>query len=405
MTLLSNLNLQEVLANKRVVFFLSGDFPEGNGANSRIKAYSHALSDAGYEVSLIFLWASAFNNGGINSQAEGVWENIPFKFITKNSKRPKSTLGKLSQSIRSFWAILYFFITKHKSFDVCYYYSPDIIFYWHAILLSKFFRKKIVFEQTELKSSFRDGKTPAQTILRFFNQVDERNAQHLCDHLIVISKNLHTHYKDYLPKSRMTLIPIVVDLRRFTNHALKKPGLIGYIGSFGYKDGVEGIINAFEITQKENPELRLRLIGYCENFEKIKAIIDSKNLTSKVELTGLVLYNQIPKLLEECELLLMNRIDTKYAHYGSPTKLAEYLASGVPTIVTNVGDVKDYLTNQQDTVIISPENDEELANSILKRFRERAVFDEIGMKGRETCEKKFSHEVQLTKLISIIENL
>ncbi len=390
---------------KRVIFFLGGDFPEGNGANSRIKAFSHALQAAGHEVQLLFLWATAFNNEGINSHEKGVWENIPFRFITNNCKRAKTNIGKILQSLRSLFAVSLFFIKNHSQFDICYFYSPDIIFHWHLILLSKLFRKKIIFEQTELKSSYRDRKSPSHSFWRFFNHIDERNAQHFCNHLIVISKNLYTHYKDYVPKNRLTLIPIVVDLRRFTNHAEKQNGLIGYIGSFGYKDGVEGIINAFEIAHQENPSLRLRLIGFCENFEKIKAIIDAKQLNEKVELTGLVLYNQIPKLLEECELLIMNRIDTKFAHYGSPTKLAEYLASNVPTIVTNVGDVKDYLTHKFDTIIIEPENDIELSNAMLKRFEEFETYNKIGKQGRSTCEQKFSHEQQLKKLIEIIEKL
>lgn len=381
------------------------DFPEGNGANSRIKAYAHALQDADYSVELVFLWATSFNNEGINTESNGVWENIPFQFITKSCKRPKSTLGKILQTARSFISIFWYFFKNHKKFDISYFYSPEVIFYWHLIGLSKLFNKKIIAEQTELRSSYRDGKTSIQSFLRFFRQMDERNAQNFCDHLLVISKNLYTHYKEFMPKNRLTLVPVVVDLRRFTNHAEKKTGLIGYVGSFGYKDGVEGILNAFEIAQRENPLLRLRLIGYCENFEKIKTRIDSKNLSDKVELTGLVLYNQIPKLLEECELLLMNRIDTKYAHYGSPTKLAEYLASGVPTIVTNVGDVKDYLTHLFDTYIISPENDEELAKAMLLRFQDVALFNAIGKQGRITCEQKFSHQIELKKLIGVIENL
>ncbi len=393
------------LETKQVVFFSFRDFPEGNGANSRIKAYAHALIDAGYHVQLVFLWATSFNNEGINTASKGVWEGIPYQFITKSSKRPKSLLGKIIQSFRSFCAVFLYFFQNHKKFKVCYFYSPEFVFYWHLILLSKLFRKTVIAEQTELRSSYRNGRTPAQSFWRFFHQYDEQNAQKFCNHLIVISHNLYTHYKEYVPKKRLTLIPIVVDLRRFTNHALKKPGLIGYVGSFGYKDGVEGIIRAFEMAQLENPLLRLRLIGYCENFEYIKALVDSKGLNTKVELTGLVLYNQIPKLLEECELLLLNRIDTKYAHYGSPTKLAEYLASGVPSIITNVGDVKDYLTHLFDTYIIAPENDEELAKAMLLRFKEMALFDAIGKQGRVTCEQKFSHQKQLKKLVEIVENL
>lgn len=390
---------------KRVVIFSSGDFPEGNGANSRMKAYAHALQEVGIKVQLVFLWASVFNNEGVNTESKGVWQDIPFEFITRSSKRPKSVTGKIFQSIYSFFRMIGFFIRHQHEFDITYIYSPDIIAYWHIILMSKLSRKKIVFEQTELKSAYRDGNTLRQNFWRRVHLFDERNAQNLCHHLIVISKNLYTHYKDYMPKSRLTLIPIIVDLRRFTNHANKREGLIGYIGSFGYKDGVEGIIQAFEMAQKENPLLRLRLIGYCQNFDRIRALIESKKLTEKVEMTGLVSYDRIPKLLEECQLLLMNRIDTKYAHHGSPTKLAEYLASGVPTIVTNVGDVKDYLTHLFDTFIIPAENDIELANAMLQRFKEVETFDSIGKQGRSTCELKFSHEIQLQKLVKIINEL
>ena len=393
------------MSGRPIVFFLSGDFPEGNGANSRIKAYAHALQDAGNFVELIYLWPSLFNNEGINSRASGTWENIPFRFITGDCRRPETFTGKLFQSIQSFLLIINYFIINHRKFQISYLYSPEIIFHWHVILLSKIFRKKIIFEQTELKSSFRDIKRPPHKFLRFLNQWDERNAHHLCDHMIVISKNLFTHYKDYFAKDRLSLIPIVVDLRRFNNSVVQQKNLIGYIGSFGYKDGIEGMINAFERAYRQNPEIRLRMIGYCENFDRIKNIIDSKNLTSCVELTGLVRYNMIPILLEECELLLMNRIDTKYAHYGSPTKLAEYLASGVPTVVTNVGDIKDYLTHQFDTYIITAENEIELSNTILLRFREKELFNAMGKQGRITCEQKFSHSTQLKQLVKIMESI
>jgi glycosyltransferase involved in cell wall biosynthesis len=390
----------KTLAKQRIVFFAYGDFPEGNGANSRIKAIAHALQSAGKDVLLCFIWASSFNDSGINSNVSGIWNNIPYRFINNRIRRPRTKAGKIIDSLQSYLYSFRFFITERRNYDICYFYSPTILYFWPLILMAKLFNKKIVFEQTELMSSFRN--MPGQFFWRFFYRWDERYAQHLCDHMVVISKNLYTHYREYFPKQRLSHIPIVVELERFQNHVVKKKGMIGYIGSFGYKDGVDRIINAFDIAQKAQPGLCLRLIGYCENFERIKNIIAEKGLQEKVELKGLVLYDQIPALLEECDLLLMNRIDTKYAHYGSPTKLAEYLASRVPTIVTNVGDVKDYLTHNIDTYIIPPEDDEALAQAILYRFSNEEQFNRIGLQGRITCEKKFSHEEQLQSLITVI---
>jgi glycosyltransferase involved in cell wall biosynthesis len=391
------------LANEGIVFFVYGDFPEGNGANSRIKAIAHALQSAGKEVLLCFIWASSFNNSGINSQLNGVWENIPYQYINRRIRRPKSLRGKIADSLTSYLRSFSFFISNHRKFAICYFYSPTILYFWPLILLAKIYRKKIVFEQTELMSSFRNA--PGQFVWRFFHRLDERFAHRLCDHMVVISKNLYTHYREYFPKQRLSHIPIIVNLKRFSNDVKKKKGLIGYIGSFGYKDGVDGIINAFEIAQRRNSGIRLRLIGYCENFDRIKKIIAAKRLQDKVELSGLVMYNDVPRLLEECELLVMNRINTKYAHYGSPTKLAEYLASGAPTIITNVGDVKDYLTHNVDTYIIPPENDHSLAEAILCRFDQYEKFNAIGLEGRNVSKIKFSHEEQLKSLILVIGNL
>jgi len=207
----------------------------------------------------------------------------------------------------------------------------------------------------------------------------------------VISKNLQTHYKDHFHKDHVHLIPITVDLERFDKKWPKEKGLIGYVGSFGYKDGVDGIIDAYNLARKEMPGLKLRLIGYCDRFNEIKQRIESLGLLEQIELTGLALFEEIPKMIGECDLLLMNRIDTKYANYGSPTKLAEYLASGSPTIVTNVGDIKDYLTHELDTYIIPPDDNTALAKAMVLRYLETERFDQIGQKGKEACKKFFSH--------------
>lgn len=390
---------------KRIVFFLSGSFPEGNASNSRIKAHALALMEAGHSVSLVYKWASSFNNEGVNSETNGIWQGIPFRYITNNNKRPSNLTGKMRQSVISTFRGIQYFASKNKEFDCCYFYSPDLVTSWHLILLSKIYNKKTVFEQTELKSSNTDKRTNAQKLLLFFDILDEHIAHVLCDHQVVISHNLYNNYKSHFKENRITLIPIVVDLKRFKNDSIKKENLIGYLGSFGAKDGVEGILNAFAMAQNVRPELRLRLMGHCLDINVVESWIKHRNLTDVVELTGLVLYNHVPTLLEECELLIMNRVNTKYAHYGSPTKLAEYLASAVPSIFTNVGDVTHYVTNGKDVTIIPPENDEALASAILDRFAFRAKYDNIGAEGRLTCERVFSHRIQLKKLDEIFSNL
>ena len=388
-----------------IEFFLSGSFPEGNSANSRIKAISKYLYQKGYPTKLNFLMASSFNDSGINTTIKGTWENIAFEYLNKSCKRPKSIRGKLLDNIRSWIHSTIYILKKSRQHQIFYLYSPDVFYYWHIYLLARLLNKKIIIEQTELKSSFRDRRSRKSRFLHWANTIDEHYSQHFCDELLVISKNLQTHYKDYFHKERIHLIPITVDLLRFESNWNKQKGLIGYLGSFGYKDGVDGIIEAFNLAKNKMPELRLRLIGYCERFDEIKQRIELLGLAPYIELTGLVLYDEIPKLIGACDLLLMNRIDTKFANYGSPTKLAEYLASASPTIVTNVGDIKDYLTHDTNTYIIAPEDPISLSKAILLRYEESEKFDKIGTMGKIACQQYFSDLVIGKKVEEVLEKL
>jgi len=72
-------------------------------------------------------------------------------------------------------------------------------------------------------------------------------------------------------------------------------------------------------------------------------------------------------------------------------------------LVTNVGDVKNYLTHGHDTIIIPPENDIALSDAILDCFAQRDKFKSIGQQGRITCEHNFSHSKQLQKLLDIVK--
>src|SRR5687768_11038727 len=118
--------MRDATSGPGIGIFLTGDFPEGKAANSRIKAIAKGLSSAGYQPELIFLWASAFNNSGINTEAEGMWEGIPFRYANKSCKRPLSAAGKISDSIRGALNAALYLFKNRKHLRLCYVYSGEI---------------------------------------------------------------------------------------------------------------------------------------------------------------------------------------------------------------------------------------------------------------------------------------
>src|SRR5687768_13794913 len=110
---------------KGIAIFLTGDFPEGKAANSRIKALSKGLLTAEYSPQLIFLWASAFNNSGINTESRGVWEGIPFRYANGSCMRPRTATGKIADSISGSFRAATWLYRNRKTLTACYVYSGE----------------------------------------------------------------------------------------------------------------------------------------------------------------------------------------------------------------------------------------------------------------------------------------
>lgn len=392
----------------KVGIFLASDFKEGNGANARIKAYAKGLKEEGVNVEILFLHASSFNNTLVNNQKKGFWQGVFYKFLNNRVTRPYSILGKLLDSLKSIIGSTYYILKHRQEFDMFYLYMPKLHQFFHIFLLAKVLGIKTVAEKTELYSaSSNDQASLKNWLLQQIEKMDEANSQKWCDHLVVISSNLYQFYRQYFPEDRITKLPIIVDMERFThlNGDPKKPYRVGYLGSFGEKDGVPGIIDAFAQANHQIPNLKLRLMGYNPNEAATKAHINHYQLNGAVENLGQVCYSDIPDLLHECDLLIVNRTDSSYSHYGFPTKLGEYLATGRPTVVTKVGDIPKYLEHKENTYIIEPEDTEGLAEVIKDRYAYYDYFNKIGERGKEATQRFFDYSIHVNKLCRLFKQL
>lgn len=353
------------------------------------------------EVDLLFIQASSFNDSNINTEVQGTWEGMSFRFLNGKCYRPKTFTGKLLDTGKSVVNTTAYLLRHHRKYDVFYFYSPNILYFWNSLFTLRALNRPIVAEWTEIHSKFGTRQTFKDRMIRATFRFDERYGCRLADHLIVISKRLYRHYRQCLPEERLTLLPIVVDPSRFPEpaSATHYHQLVGYLGSFGPKDNVVGIIRAFRKAQQQFPNLRLRLMGYFPSKGPVRKMLEQEELDDSVEITGQLAVDEIPGLLSECSLLIVNRTNTEYSHHGFPTKLGEYLATGNPVISTRVGDVEDYLTHGKDVWLIEPEDTAALAAAIHKRFEESGRFNEIGEEGRKTALRLFSYREHMDTLL------
>jgi len=149
----------------------------------------------------------------------------------------------------------------------------------------------------------------------------------------------------------------------------------------------------------------LRLIGRPYNKTPLTKKISENQLTGTIEFKEQVLYRDIPDLLHGCDLLIVNRNSDAYSHYGFPTKWGEYLATGKPTLVTNVGNLAEYLEAGKEALFANPDQPESLADAIIKRYKNYHYYENLGARGREKALQLFDHQKHADRLASLMQKV
>lgn len=123
--------------------------------------------------------------------------------------------------------------------------------------------------------------------------------------------------------------------------------VFGFIGSFCVWDELERYVDESAILLKENPHIRLMLVGDGYNFEHIKEKVACMQLERSVILTGRVPRAEIPSYIAAMDVGVIPATNP----FGSPVVLFEYMAMGKPVIAPDVDPVHDVMTSGDNGLI------------------------------------------------------
>jgi len=211
--------------------------------------------------------------------------------------------------------------------------------------------------------------------------------------VIVISRALDNWCLKY--NRNKILIPILTDCELFKigKETVKKREdlfIIGFTGSLNQnKDGLLYLLSAVNRLKNHGYGILLNLYGPVTKMEMAyfqKYITDKK--IENIIFKGNFTYELLIKELNKHDLLIMPRPYSKQGKYGFATKLADYLASGIPVLTTNISDNTKYIKHGYNGFIIDYNDLDHLADSI-SLIMQNVNLDLIGYRGRLTAEECF----------------
>jgi glycosyltransferase involved in cell wall biosynthesis len=302
---------------------------------------------------------------------------------------------------------------RKKCKNLIYYY--DIPFTFSSLLIcffSKFLGYKIIFDIVENYGTYNE-RLPLISRIRI--EITSFISEHLtwfASAAIGISQPIYENLTNlYKNKLIIEHIPVNFNPAKFPNNP--SPDLdqtnhikVFYGGSFGMKDGMELLLVAFDSVANEIQNVELILTGKGNKNDMHRFLLNYDKCINKNRIIyhGLVTDDEYYRLLNECDIFCMTRNGSLYANTGFPFKLAEFLATGKPVIVTKVGDVSKYLT-KEDCMLIKPDSAEEISLALMTLIKSKEIRNRIGEKGKIKAYKYFDTSILEKKLLKILYQL
>nr|WP_321356782.1 glycosyltransferase family 4 protein [uncultured Draconibacterium sp.] len=228
------------------------------------------------------------------------------------------------------------------------------------------------------------------------------------DGIFVISDKLREFF---LSRNRnIEKILTIVDTNFFNNQS--KPiynfPYIAYCGKMsGTKDGVPILVESFAKLLNQFPSYRLLLIGDNSDKNAIKDTIDSIHnfdMKDKIIFTGMVPREDMPKLLGNSSLLVVSKPDNEQNSGNFPIKVGEYLSTGIPVVVTKVGEIPKFITDGENGFLATPDSVESFYTKMHEALIDSNRARKIGMNGRVLAQEVFDYRIQAKKMTDFIYN-
>ena len=380
-------------------------YPKGMAGTKRVKNAINSLKQHPDIAARVILQRQSSEYNILS----GVHEGTPYETVMGDIFRARMFVALPLLCYRTVAALKRAFLSDRK--NVIYFYGPLFL---ESVVPLRYAQKlgyKIVFDVIE---DFGLTKEVSRSLYQYMRSslasgISSR-IRELSAGIIVISSYLEENCRKLIQgKAPVHYMPISVNMESFPLKPFKINTTISlfYAGSFGKKDGVPVLLDAFDRLAGKYENLRLVLTGRGDT-EAMAEFFARKQLSpyeGRIDYKGYMEEKDYYSLLNDVDIPCMTRVNLAFANAGFPFKLGEFLATGKPVIVSRVSDVNRFLVNGQNAMLVEPGSSVEICEAAEFLMNNLESAAAIGMRGREVARTFFDYKQQGKALLPFLENL
>ncbi len=376
----------------KILVISPSEFPGKTGASANYTEIVNQLAKEGFNVFLICPKNPASNNQILSISDEVEIIRIPYSPPRLKEFKDKP---KISDYVRY---LIFLILELFTVLRVVNRKKIKFALVRHELLtiqlpyFLKLFRLKTIADG-ELMNEVLKNKTK-KFFYNFLMRYEKRAVK--CYNFFKVSSDGHAKslQKNGFPKSKILINPIGINLEEIPKFSIDDipEHTFGYFGVLEEWQGVNLLLEAFDLLSKKLPMAKLYIIGNGSLEDELRDFVTRKNLTSKVIFRSVSreeLFNEYFKKFRIVVIPRPKQLDSKDTIL--PIKLVESLVAGKPTIAMDIPIIRSIPKNP--VCIVHSETPNSLAKTMedlttnykmLKEYSQRSLESSINFDIRKT---------------------
>jgi len=345
-----------------------------------------SLAEAGYSVSLIAPGANCEKKDGV--RIIGIFP---------------SKKGRFFRMTITVWSVLQAALKEHA--QVYHFHDPELI---PVGLILRFLAKKVIYDVHEdyplaIQSRYWLPlwiRKPVSWLFRYFENF---SAKHF--NIIISATPAIAGRFDSINNNSIIVqnFPLVNEFCQKGAPWKQRPNAVIYVGGIDILRGIREMIKGLEITQKEI-DAKLILVG-AFSPESLQEEIQALPGWKHAEYKGIVSHKGVANLLGQVKAgLSLIHPEPRY-QVSYPTKLFEYMAAGIPVIISDFVLWKEIVEGAGCGLVVDPLDPQAIANSIVYLLEHPKEAEAMGRKGIKAVEKRYNWSKEEEKLLRLYKDL
>lgn len=156
------------------------------------------------------------------------------------------------------------------------------------------------------------------------------------------------------------------------------------------------LIKAIPKILKECQSAKFIIAGGGSEEKLLKDLVKELDISEKVEFTGWTDPADLVKYLNSSDVY----VSTSLSDGGIASSTAEAMACGLPAVITDSGDNKDWIKDKEDGFIVPVKSPDILAEKIILLLKDSELRARFGYSGRKIIEERNNYYKEMRKMES-----